>query len=334
MRRFLNKRTLLIALTLLLLLVLTAAVGAFRYVNSAEFDTLVRDFVIQKAKEYTGTEVSLGSMSWSLREQRIVLRDITLHGTEPPSDPPLAHIESITTGIHFRSLLQRRVDLFELQITNPVFHIHVDEDGRTNLPGLPKPVDALDSRYSVSIDRFNLVGGKAMINDRPTNIEFAITNLVSDFQYRADTQVLSTKLSYTGTLARAAQRPIPYTLSSEFDFTRGTISSLNAKVASGKSSINLQGRVDKVLTPDIVAKGVEYSANIDNSFLKDFLPDNNLFTVVTTQGKFDFLIGSVFNYRRIDDTQNRIRGVDRRSCQGGLRLPLSGQAIESQQAER
>jgi len=287
LRKFLNKRTLLIAFALLLLLSLTAVVGAYRYVNSPEFDKLVRDFVIQKAKEYTGAEVAMGSVSWSLREHRIVLQDITLHGTEPPSDPPLAHIESITTGIHFRSLLQRRVDLFELQIKNPEFHIRVDEDGRTNLPGL-KPVDTLDAQFSVSIDEFNLIGGKAMINDRPTNIEFAITNLVSDFRYRADTQILSTKLSYAGTLTRASQRAIPYTLSSEFDFTRGTISSLNAKIASGKSSINLQGRIDKALTPDIMAKGVEYSASIDNSFLKDFLPDTNLFTVVTTRGEFDF----------------------------------------------
>jgi len=274
-----------------LLLFLTAVVTAYRYVNSPEFDKRIRDVVIQRAKEYTGADVSMGGIRWSLREQRLVLEDITLRGTEPPTDPPLAHIQSITTGIHFRSLLQRRVDLFELQIINPEFNIRVDEDGRTNLPGLPKPADALDSRFSVSIDEFKLVGGKALINDRPTKVEFAITNLVSDFRYRADTQVLSTDFSYTGTLTRASQRAIPYTLSSEFDFTRGTISSLNAKIVSGKSNISLQGRIDKALTPDITAKGVEYSASIDNAFLKYFLPDNNLFPSVTTRGKLDWSSG-------------------------------------------
>ena len=292
MRRFLNKRTLLIAFALLLLLSLTAVVGAYRYVNSPEFDKLVRDFVIQKAKEYTGAEVSMGSIRWSLRERRIVLEDVTLHGTEPPTDPPLAHIESITTGIHFRSLLQRRVDLFELQIINPEFNIRVDKDGRTNLPGLPKPVDTIDSRFSVSIDEFKLVGGKAIINDRPTNIEFAITNLVSDFRYRADTQILSTKLSYTGTLTKSQSKPSP--IPCRRSLTSRVERSAHSMQRSRRASPISISRAEsiKALTPDIMAKGVEYSARIDNSFLKYFLPDNNLFASVTTRGKFDFSSGA------------------------------------------
>ena len=72
----------------------------------------------------------------------------------------------------------------------------------------------------------------------------------------SDTQILSVKLTYSGTLARDRQAAIPYVLSADFDFTRGTIVAQRVDVTSGKSSVKLQGRVDHALTADILASWI------------------------------------------------------------------------------
>ena len=65
-------------------------------------------------------------MSWSLRNQRVVLEGVVLRGTEPESSPPLARIESVSAGVNFRSLLKRHLDLHELHVVNPEIRLQVE----------------------------------------------------------------------------------------------------------------------------------------------------------------------------------------------------------------
>jgi translocation and assembly module TamB len=260
------------------------------YLNSPQFNERLRTFVVQKAGEYTGARVSLGSFEWSVRSQQLLLKDITFRGTEPESEPPLGHIESISAGIKLRSLLQRRIDLFDLQIISPEFHLRVDADGRTNLPGPVQMEQTPESRITVSIDRLKVVNGKAFINDRQTKIDFDIKDLASDLLYRADTQTLSAQVAYSGKLENPGSFSIPYSLSSEFDLTRATILAKQVEVTSGKSSAKLQGRIDKVFTPEIAGK-LAYTGRFEGSFLKHFLPKENFGGTANAQGMLEFSRG-------------------------------------------
>jgi autotransporter translocation and assembly factor TamB len=266
-------------------------VGVYVYLNSPQFNERLRAFVVQKAAEHTGARVTLGSFQWSVRSQQLVLKDITFRGTEPESEPPLGHIESISAGIKLRSLLQRRIDLFDLQIVGPEIHLRVDADGRTNLPGpVPQMEQTPESRLTVSIDRLKVINGRAYINDRQTKIDFDIKDLSSDLLYRADTQTLTANVSYSGKLDNPGSFSIPYSLSSEFDLTRGTILARQVEVTSGKSSSKLQGRIDKVFTPEIAGK-LAYTGRFEGSFLKHFLPRENFGGVASAQGTLEFSPG-------------------------------------------
>ena len=119
MRRFFNKRVLVTVLVLVLLGSVSAVIGLYVYLNSPQFNQRIRDFVVRETAAYTGSQVSLGSIRWNLRGQRLVLEDLTLRGTEAASEPPLGHIESITAGVRLRNLLQSHLDLSELEIVNP-----------------------------------------------------------------------------------------------------------------------------------------------------------------------------------------------------------------------
>jgi hypothetical protein len=219
-----------------------------------------------------------------------VLENLTLRGTELATEPPLARIESITAGVSLRSLLRQRLDLFELTVISPEFNIRVDSEGRTNLPGPATRSEVPESQLVVSIDSLKVTGGKGIINDQRLDLEFAITNLVSDLRYRGDTQVLSAQLAYTGTLAGFGRTLIPYRMSSQFDFTRGTILAQKAQVTSNKSSVNLQGRIDKALTPDISSK-LDYAGNLEAAFLKHFFPQDAIGGVASVRGDLEFSSG-------------------------------------------
>src|SRR4030095_5361662 len=191
MRRFLNSRTLITAGLVLLVVSVSLVVGLYIFINSPAFNERIRTFVVEKIATYTGAQVSLGKLRWSLKQQRVVLEDLTLRGPEPASDPPLAHVESISAGVNFRSLLNRHIDLSDLHIVNPEIRLRVDSKGRTTLPSPapPETEKTLESRFVMSIDNLKVTGGKAFINDQQSSIDFAITNLKSDLRYRPDTQV-------------------------------------------------------------------------------------------------------------------------------------------------
>jgi translocation and assembly module TamB len=271
LRRFLNKRNLLIAAGLLVVVSASTLAGILLYLNSSAFNDRVRQSIILEIEGQTGATVSLATVRWDLRQGRLVLEDLTVRGTEPQTEPPLAHVDSISAGVNLRNLLQRRLDLSELNILRPRIRLLVNADGQTNLPGPPRKRESLDSTFAISINNLKVTEGSALVNDRYMSIDFNLANLASESSYRGDTQVLSVKLAYSGTLARERQTPIPYVLSTDFDFTRGTIVAQRIDVTSGKSSAKLQGRIDHALTPELLAK-LEYSGELDTVFLNHFFP--------------------------------------------------------------
>ena len=287
MRRFLSRRKLLLAFAILALAGVSTIAGAFLFLNSSAFNERVRQSVVRGIEAQTGATVSLAKIHWNLRQRRLVLEDLTIRGIEPQTEPPLAHIESITAGMSLRSLLQKRLDLFELNVLHPRLRLIVNADGRTNLPGPPKRPDAGESTFAVSIKNLKVIEGSASVNDRSTSIDFSLASLASDSSYRSDTQILSVKLAYSGTLARDRHAAIPYVLSADFDFTRGNIVAHRVDVASGRSSAKLQGRIDHALTNDLSAK-LDYTGDFETSFLTHFFPRDRFSGRAKATGSLEF----------------------------------------------
>jgi len=169
--------------------------------------------------------------------------------------------------------------------------IIVNPDGRTNLPGPPKRPDTAESTFAISIKNLQVIEGSALVNDRHMSIDFSLADVASDLVYRGDTEVLSVKLTYSGTLVRERHAAIPYLLSADFDFTRGTIIAQRVGVSSGKSSAKLQGRIDRALTDDIFGK-LDYTGDLETSFLNQFFPEEKLSGRAGATGSLEFKPGS------------------------------------------
>src|SRR5262245_869156 len=189
--------------------------GIVAYLNSPAFDARARRYIVQEIEQRTGAKVTLDKLYWSLWQRRFRLENLTLRGLEPAEQAPLAHFSRIDIGLNFRTLLQHRIDLFELTVTRPEFHIVVTPDGRTNFPTPETQFQHKPLDFQFSIRNFNVVDGAAILNERRIDLDLSLTNLAAILNYHGEREVLETHLRYDGVIDRSpgVKLAIPYTLS-------------------------------------------------------------------------------------------------------------------------
>ena len=120
-------------LAVIAVLALAVAVGGYFFLNSASFQRLAIRTLVQDVTEATGARAEIGNIDLHLSALTANLYNITLHGGEPASQPPLLHIAKLTVGLKIRSILGRKFTLSELLIERPVANLKAQ--GRSYLCG-------------------------------------------------------------------------------------------------------------------------------------------------------------------------------------------------------
>src|SRR5205823_4552945 len=146
-------------------------------------------------------------------------------------------------GVNLRSLIQHRIDLFELTLAQPEFHILVNPDGKTNFPS-PRQSANGTGDFQISIQNFSLLGGSALVNERKIDVDFGLRNLAADLDYQNARQALAARLRYDGVFDRSADAKvsIPYTMAADLDYSRTTVIARHIVLTSGKNELKLEGR--------------------------------------------------------------------------------------------
>lgn len=291
--RFLSRRRLLALFGVIALVIVALTGGVVAYVNSSAFDRQARQYINSEIARRTGAEVTLSDFDWSFWQRRFRLNDLTLRGLEPPEEAPLAHFGRIDIGLNFGTLFQRKVDLFELTLTRPEFHVLFGPDGKTNFPS-PEAEDGRKLDFQISIENFNIVDGSALVNERKVHIDFSLRNISALLNYQGSRQVLETHLRFDGVFDRHAEGkpPIPYTLSADMDYTRATLMAHKMTIRSGRTEIKLQGRIND-LNKNIAGK-LEYTGNVHIPFLNYFFTKERFEGNADVAGQLEFSKGYFF----------------------------------------
>jgi translocation and assembly module TamB len=282
------------------LLLLALAGGLFTYINSPKFEEQARRYIVREIERRTGVKASLRSFGWDLWHQRFRLDDLTLRGLEAPEEAPLAHFERIDIGLNFRTLIQRRIDLFELTLLRPDFHVMVGQDGKTNIPS-PEPAEQKPFNFQISIQNFTISGGSALLNEHQVNIDFSLANLAGVLDYQAAREVLATHIRYDGVYDSSSETKssIPYTFSADMDYTRATLVAHRIVVNSGKSELTLHGRINDLLSRNISGK-LEYTGSADIPFLNYFFRKERFAGKADVAGTMEFSRGYFFTHGKTD----------------------------------
>ena len=292
--RFLTRRRVIALLSFIALAFLALVGGLVIYINSPSFEREARGYIVRQIEKQTGAEVTLDDFNWSLRRQRVHLGGLILRGLEPRNGPPLASLPAIDVGINFRSLFQKKIDLFELTLTKPEFHIFIDEQGKTNFPTPPERGPRGSFDFEVAIANFRFIDGAAFLNERRVNIDFVLANLAADLSYRSTTNVLTSHLRYDGQYIRPDNPTIPYTFDADMDYTVGTLIAHRIHLQTGKSLLKMQGKINDLLKKTINGK-LDYAGTVEVPFLNYFFQKEQFAGTADVAGFLEFSGGYFFS---------------------------------------
>jgi translocation and assembly module TamB len=184
---------------LLILLAAAAAIGIFLHTNLAQ--QWMRDEVVRQIEQRTGTRVEIGKFHANIWGLRAEIQDLTAHGLEPASQPPLFHADRIDVGLRILSLFRKQIALEELIVEHPQVFVRIEKNGTSNVPSPKRPAGNRDWRqtlFSLRIGRLELRDGDAAFNDRRVPLDLHGRDLAFDLHYVAP---LAAPDSYIGNLS-------------------------------------------------------------------------------------------------------------------------------------
>ena len=174
-------------------------VTAFVLFETGVVERLVRDQIIQQLELRTGTRVELGAFHLQFLHLRARADNLTLHGLEDSSKPPLFHADRVEVGFTILSLFHRQYALNEFVMDHPQLVVQIEKDGRNNVP-TPK-IAATEawpqSLFDLKIRWLELRDGSALIDDR----RIPLTAKGQNFEFKLNYQSAAHGVdSYVGSL--------------------------------------------------------------------------------------------------------------------------------------
>ena len=238
---------------------------ALWYVTTQSFQAYVRRRLVSEVERITGGKAEIGSFHVVPFHMQVEIRDITVHGTESPSDVPLAHADHLVGQVKVISLLRTEFGFYAVALEHPVVHIAIASDGSTNVPSFralrsseESPVEKL---FALSIDHLSVHNGTLLWGDRRVPLDFNVQGAGVQMDYsflrrRYESRITVSKVD----TALTDWRPFSWmtTVDLSVGATFADIKSL--QWSSGRSRVTGTGRVSDFRNPRLEGN---YEAHID-----------------------------------------------------------------------
>ncbi|MGA3159609.1 MAG: translocation/assembly module TamB domain-containing protein [Terracidiphilus sp.] len=182
-RFFLRHLPLSVAVIAILLAVTTIAL--YFAASSAAFENFVRRRMVNRLETATGGRVEIASFHWSLLNLQAEAGGLVIHGLEAPGEAPYAQVERVRAKLSVLGFLSPRIQLDDLEISQPQFHLIVYPDGSTNQPQPRKhrkPGEpALDRFFDLKAAHVVVVQGDLDYENRAEDFDFQDRHIPLDF---------------------------------------------------------------------------------------------------------------------------------------------------------
>jgi translocation and assembly module TamB len=233
--------------------------GTVWYAGTPQFENLVRSKVVAELEKVTGGRVELGAFRWRLLHLEFTADNLTIHGREGPGEIPYAHVDRLDVRAKIVSFFKREIGLSYLEADHPVIHLIVYPDGSTNQPQ-PKVKQAnnkpvMDEIFDLAVNRTEIHGGVAMVNQRATPFNAAANNLGVRVTY-IPAMDLKERARYLGTVhvedlmtQRAQDAPVHSVIDAQAELSRNQVNVQSFKLQSGNSQLNVSGSVVNFADP-------------------------------------------------------------------------------------
>ncbi|MFZ0813872.1 MAG: translocation/assembly module TamB domain-containing protein [Candidatus Sulfotelmatobacter sp.] len=252
------------------LLVFTGAasllsLGLLIYVNTEGFQSLVRRRLVAEVERITGGRAEVGSIHTTPFRLQVDVRNLTVHGHESATDIPLAHAERIVARLKISSLLRSELAFDEVILQQPVIHVALYRDGTTNFPQRKASAfsapDAVEQLFALSINRFELRGGRLDWNDQIVPLDLAARNISLEMDYSFLHQQYDGRLLLGLVETKLMEcRPFAWMTTAEFSLASRSATITSLQWNSGHSHLTANGQISDFRHPRLAGA---YDAQLD-----------------------------------------------------------------------
>jgi translocation and assembly module TamB len=156
------------------------------WVNSHQFEEMVRGRIVSLLETGTGGRVEIRSFHWRLIDLEAEASGVVIHGLEDPADAPYAEVESLRVGISVLGFLSPRIRLRDFEVLKPEFHLIYYPNGSTNQPHPRVQTKAnkpfLDTLFDLQAGHVAIEQGMFDLDNRAASFDFANQYLPLDFE--------------------------------------------------------------------------------------------------------------------------------------------------------
>jgi translocation and assembly module TamB len=245
---------------------IVAVVAALWYITTDSFQRYVRGRVVAEIERITGGRAEVGTFHIVPFHMQVEVRDITVHGRESASEAPLVHVDSLVARVKVISFLRTEFGFHSLTLEHPMVHIAIAPDGSTNVPAPhvpegPSETSAIAQLFALSINHLTLRNGELLWGDRKIPLDLAVHDANMEMDYSFLRGLYESHLSL-GKVDTAFEDFRPFAWGTTVDFSLGaTFVDVKAlKVNSGRSSLELSGRISNFHAPRLDGS---YAAHVD-----------------------------------------------------------------------
>jgi len=250
-------------------------------VNTGWFRDFLRGEIIEQVAKATGARVEIGSVVPHWSHASIDLNDIVVHATRAslrpaPAEPPLLQARRLELAVQLAPLLHRRVQLRTIILEQPVAHVNIDSQGRSNLPVPPQPITSKepDAVFDLAIQNCAIHAGQLFYNEAEVPLDAELHDLKFQASYGAATGQYKGSLSYDqGRLTTGHLRPIEHSVHLDFTASRTNFAITTLNVASGASRLALNAELTNYADPTISGS---YQGRLFTGELAEILKTNAL----------------------------------------------------------
>ncbi|MGA2923504.1 MAG: translocation/assembly module TamB domain-containing protein [Candidatus Sulfotelmatobacter sp.] len=241
------------ALAGIFILIVAAGVGAYFFLQSESLQKLAIRTIVTDTNEATGGRAEIGKVDFQLSTLTAHLYNITLHGSEPPSQPPLLHIDKLTVGLKIQSIFRREISLSQLLIEHPVAFVEVEHNGKSNLPHFPQRQGGSNtSVFDLAARHALLTGGQVHYNDKSIPLDADLYGLTTEIHFVPIETRYEGSISYkSGTLRHAGEPALPHGLDARFSATPTGFSLQSALLKAGSSALSLNAELTNYANPTL-----------------------------------------------------------------------------------
>jgi translocation and assembly module TamB len=245
---------------------IVAMLGGLWYTTTNSFQAYVRSRMVAELERISGGHAQIGSFHVVPFHLQVEVRDVTVHGKEAATDPPLVHVDSLLAQVKIISFLRTEFGFYSVILDHPEIHVAIGKDGTTNIPapqGVQKPSEntPVEQLFALSIDHLSVRSGELLWADRKIPLDFSVhdTNLQMDYSFLRRHYESHLAIGKVDS-AFADFRPFAWMASAEFTLGSTFVDVKSLKWHTSRSSLEASGRISDFRSPHLEGS---YDGDVD-----------------------------------------------------------------------